>query len=307
MSVMPYSEPERLTEANPTVELELASRERDLGDGISVRRLLPSAARRTVGPFIFVDHIGPLHLPPGNGVDVAPHPHINLATVTFLFEGEFVHRDSLGSEQPILPGDVNWMTAGRGIVHSERTPSTARKSGPSIHGMQVWVALPSAEEETAPSFQHHQSTTIPMVDRPGARLRIIAGSAYGQRSPVSVFSPLFYVEAHLDRGAALPLPDEHRERAVYVVSGALSVDGKPYREGRMVVLREGAAARVQALEPSRLLLLGGAPLDGQRHIWWNFVSSSPERIERAKVDWREGRFPKIPGDETEFAPLPESK
>jgi len=173
--------------------------------------------------------------------------------------------------------------------------------------MQLWVALPLAEEETAPSFQHHPSSTIPTVDRRGARLRIIAGSAYGQTSPVSVLSPLFYVEAQLEDGAVLPLPDEHRERAVYVVSGALSVDGKPYGEGRMLVFREGTAARVQALEPSRLLLLGGAPLDGERHIWWNFVSSSLERIERAKDDWRKGRFPKVPGDETEFTPLPDSQ
>ena len=288
----------------PTVELELKGRARDLGDGLTVRRLLPSAERRMVGPFIFVDHMGPVRLAPDHGADVRPHPHINLATVTFLFEGELLHRDSLGSAQLIRPGDVNWMTAGRGIVHSERSPHTARKSGPSLHGMQLWVALPKADEETAPTFQHHAASTIPTLDRPGARLRIIAGSAYGETAPVKVLSPLFYVEAQLDSGATLVLPAEHIGRAAYIVSGALSVDGKANQEGVMVVFREDSQASIQALAPSRILLLGGAPLDGERHIWWNFVSSSKERIERAKDAWREGRFSRVPGDETDFIPLP---
>jgi hypothetical protein len=260
-----------------------------------------------VGPFIFVDHMGPVHFVPEHGLDVRPHPHINLATVTFLFEGEILHRDSLGSEQPIRPGAVNWMTAGRGIVHSERTPAAARRSGPHLHGMQLWVALPTGDEETAPSFQHHPASTIPTIERPGVQLRIIAGSAYGETSPVKLMSPLFYVEALLRRGCELSLPDEHHGRAAYVVSGALAVDGKSHGEGRMVVFREGAPARIRALDAAHVLLLGGAPLDGERHIWWNFVSSSKERIEQASSDWRGGRFPKVPGDETEFIPLPDPR
>jgi redox-sensitive bicupin YhaK (pirin superfamily) len=307
MSFMPCVEPECTKEREPSVELGIEGRTRSLGDGFTVRRLLPSAARRMVGPFIFVDHMGPVRLGAGHGLDVRPHPHINLATVTFLFEGEILHRDNLGSEQPIRPGAVNWMTAGRGIVHSERTPALERKSGPSVHGMQLWVALPKALEEVEPSFQHHPAATIPVVERPGARLRVIAGSAYGATSPVQVLSPLFYVEAQLERGTGIELPDEYRGRAAYVVSGAVSVDGKTHGEGGMLVFREGVSARVQAAEETRVLLLGGAPLDGERHIWWNFVSSSAERIERAKDDWRNGRFPKVPGDETEFMPLPESR
>ncbi|MCU1277578.1 MAG: pirin [bacterium] len=307
MSVMPYVEPGCTKEQEPTVDLDIEGRKRDLGDGFTVRRLLPSAARRMVGPFIFVDHMGPVRLGEGRGLDVRPHPHINLATVTFLFEGEILHRDSLGSEQPIRPGAVNWMTAGRGIVHSERTPALARMSGPSVHGMQLWVALPKASEEVEPSFHHHAADAIPLVEQPGARLRVIAGSAYGATSPVAVLSPLFYVEAQLERGTRLTVPDEHRGRAAYVVSGVVSADGKSHGEGAMLVFREGVPAGIEALEAARVLLLGGAPLDGERHIWWNFVSSSPERIERAKDDWRNGRFGKVPGDETEFIPLPESR
>ncbi|MDB4965151.1 MAG: Pirin-related protein [Myxococcales bacterium] len=306
MSFMPYVEPECITEREPSVDLDIEARTRDLGDGFTVRRLLPSAARRMVGPFIFVDHMGPVRLDPGHGLDVRPHPHINLATVTFLFEGEILHRDSLGSEQPIRPGAVNWMTAGRGIVHSERSPTLERKSGPRLHGMQLWVALPTAFEEVEPSFQHHPAATIPTVERPGSRLRVIAGSAYGASSPVEVLSPLFYVEALLEPGTELALPDEHRGRAAYVVSGTVSADGKSHGEGAMLVFREGVPAHVKALEAARVLLLGGAPLDGERHIWWNFVSSSTERLERAKDDWRNGRFGKVPGDETEFIPLPET-
>jgi redox-sensitive bicupin YhaK (pirin superfamily) len=304
VSYLPCAEPECHPEAEPTVELVIEGHSRQLVDGFSVRRLLPSAARRMVGPFIFVDHMGPVRLASGHGLDVRPHPHINLATVTWLFEGEILHRDSLGSEQLIRPGAVNWMTAGRGIVHSERTPAAARESGPAIHGMQLWVALPKAHEEIAPSFQHHPASAIPTVERAGSRLRIIAGSAYGERSPVDTSSPLFYVEALLEPGSDLALPDEHGGRAAYVASGALAVDGKSFGEGRMVIFRPGVPARVRALAATRVLLLGGAPLDGERHIWWNFVSSSRERIERAKEDWRSGRFPRVPGDETDFIPLP---
>lgn len=306
MSSYPDLEPECKRQEAAAVELEIDGRARELGGGFTVRRLLPSAARRMVGPFIFVDHMGPVQLAAGAGLDVRPHPHINLATVTFLFAGEILHRDSLGSEQPIRPGAVNWMTAGRGIVHSERSPSEARKSGPFVHGMQLWVALPRADEEIAPSFQHHPADTIPLVEVAGARLRVIAGSAYGAVSPVAVRSPLFYVEAALERGATLRLPDEHRGRAAYVVEGAVTTDGKVHRPGAMLVFREGVPAAVEANEAARVMLLGGAPLDGERHIWWNFVSSSAERIERAKDDWRHGRFDRIPGDDVEFIPLPDA-
>jgi redox-sensitive bicupin YhaK (pirin superfamily) len=306
MSFYPDLEPECKRQAAAAVELEIDARTRALGGGFTVRRLLPSAARRMVGPFIFVDHMGPVQLAAGSGLDVRPHPHINLATVTFLFDGEILHRDSLGSEQPIRPGAVNWMHAGRGIAHSERSPSEARKTGPFVHGMQLWVALPTAHEEDEPSFQHHAADAIPLVETTGARLRVIAGSAYGAVSPVRVVSPLFYVEARLERGARLALPDEHRGRAAYVVEGAVAAGDKTHGPGAMLVFREGVPAEVEAREESRVMLLGGAPLDGERHIWWNFVSSSPERIERAKDDWRNGRFGRVPGDDVEFIPLPDA-
>jgi redox-sensitive bicupin YhaK (pirin superfamily) len=303
MSYLPDVDPECRQSTTPTIALTIDGRERDIG-GLTVRRLLPSVARRMVGPFIFVDHMGPARFEVGQGIDVRPHPHINLATVTFLFEGEILHRDSLGTEQLIRPGAVNWMTAGRGIVHSERSPTEARKASSLLHGMQLWVALPKELEETEPSFEHHPASTIPLAERPGARLRVIAGQAYGETSPAKVLSPLFYVEAQLERGAELMLPDAYDDRAAYVVSGALEIDGRAHGANRMVVFEPGAA-RVSALEPTRALLLGGARLDGERHIFWNFVSSSSDRIERAKADWREGRFAKVPGDEVEFIPLPE--
>jgi redox-sensitive bicupin YhaK (pirin superfamily) len=303
MSWMPDAEPHCTEPSRDTLALTIDARTRDLG-GFTVRRLLPTARRRMVGPFIFFDHMGPMQLAAGQGIDVRPHPHINLATVTYLFAGELVHRDSLGSEQPITPGAVNWMTAGRGIVHSERSSSAARKSGAHVHALQLWVALPRAHEETEPTFAHHPPDDIPLVERAGARLRVIAGAAFGATAPVRVLSPLFYVEAALDRGAVLALPDEHAERAVYVVDGAIDVDGAAHGAGRMLVFRAGSTC-VRALEPARVMLLGGAPLDGERHIWWNFVSSDPARLERAKQDWKAGRFPKVPGDESELIPLPE--
>jgi len=303
MSVMPHTEPKCTKVAEPAVELVIQARARDLG-GVTVRRLLPSAARRMVGPFIFLDHMGPVQLAAGEGIDVRPHPHINLATVTYLFEGDILHRDSLGSEQAIRPGAVNWMTAGRGIAHSERTPAAERRRGPRLHGLQLWVALPKAHEEDEPSFHHHAAETIPGLDLGGARLRVVAGSAYGATAPVKGLSPLFYVEAQLERGIVLPLPDDHLQRAAYVVEGAISVDSELHRAGELLVFRERCSARFTAAEPSRVMLLGGAPVDGERHIWWNFVSSSRERIERAKDDWRTGRFPKVRGDEKEFIPLP---
>jgi redox-sensitive bicupin YhaK (pirin superfamily) len=286
-----------------SVALVIEARPRDLG-GFGVRRALPSGARRMVGPFIFFDHMGPAEMPPGHGIDVRPHPHVGLATVTYLFAGEMVHRDSLGSQQPIRPGDVNWMLAGRGIAHSERTGDEARRSGGPLHGIQSWVALPAADEENAPRFDHHPAATIPEVSRPGAALRIVAGTAYGARSPVAVCSPTLYVAATLEADATLPLPDEHPERAIYVVAGELDGGGRRIATGAMALFHAGAAA-VRALAPTRLIMIGGAPLDGERHIWWNFVASSRERIERAKADWRERRFGVIPGDDREFIPLPE--
>jgi redox-sensitive bicupin YhaK (pirin superfamily) len=281
----------------------LHGRPRDLG-GFQVRRVLPAPEHRRVGPFVFWDHMGPATFEPGHGVDVRPHPHIGLATVTYLFEGEIVHRDSLGSHQPIRPGAVNWMTAGRGIVHSERKPDSATSEVTRAHGIQAWIGLPLAHEEAEPTFHHHPRETLPEVTRGGARVRVLAGTAYGLASPVEVFSPTLYVDAELDEGAELELPGEHAERAVYVAVGAAMCDGERVDAGAMLVLAGGVPATLRALAPSRVMLLGGAPLDGERHVFWNFVSSSRERIEQAKRDWREGRFPKVPGDEVEFIPLP---
>jgi redox-sensitive bicupin YhaK (pirin superfamily) len=258
-----------------------------------------------VGPFIFFDHFGPVVFPPGEGMDVRPHPHINLATVTYLFDGEIVHRDSLGIQQAIVPGELNWMTAGRGIVHSERSSAEARKLGMRAHGIQSWVALPTSHEEVDPSFHHHDSTALPMIEKGGAKLRVIAGSAYGASSPAIVYSPLFYVEAIFESVGELALPDEYPERAAYVVEGAVQSRAGRIEEGSMLVLGDGSPAIVSTESRCRLMLLGGEPVDGERHVWWNFASSSLERIERAKRDWKEGRFPKVPGDDQEFIPLPE--
>jgi redox-sensitive bicupin YhaK (pirin superfamily) len=243
-------------------------------------------------------------LAPGEGLDVRPHPHIGLATVTYLFEGEILHRDSVGSVQPIRPGDVNWMTAGRGIVHSERTPPALRAAGARVHGIQTWVALPRAHEEAPPAFAHHAAATLPVVELPGITVRVIAGTALGARSPVEVFSATLYAAAELAPGARLVLPPEHEERAVYLVEGAASVAGVALEPGAMAVLASGADVEVRASAPSIVMLVGGAKMDGARFIWWNFVSSSRERIEQAKADWREDRFPSVPG-ETERIPLPE--
>lgn len=304
MSLMPDAEPRCSSGEQPSVEVEIDARTRALAEGFSVRRLLPALARKMVGPFIFFDHMGPARLAPGQGLDVKPHPHINLATVTYLFEGELLHRDSLGSEQLITPGAVNWMTAGRGIVHSERTPATDRGTGPRLHGLQLWVALPTALEEAAPSFHHHPAETIPRLELGGARLRVVAGSAFGATSPVATLSELFYVDAELDPGAELEVPMGHAGRALYVVGGAISFEGRAFGPGTMIVFREGASARLTAVERTRAMLLGGAPLDGERYVWWNFVSSSRERIEEAKRAWKERRFPLVPGDEEEFVQLP---
>ncbi|MEO3429223.1 pirin family protein [Pelagibius sp. CAU 1746] len=291
-----------MSESDP-VELVIEPRKRDLG-GFGVKRILPFAKRRMVGPFIFLDEFGPEVLPVGEGIDVRPHPHIGLATVTYLFEGEILHRDSLGSLQAIRPGAVNLMTAGRGIVHSERSGEIERAREAKLHGMQSWIALPLAEEQGAPGFSHHPLEDLPLIEREGSRLRLLAGRAYGQTSPAPAFSDLFYLHAELEAGARLDLPQDHDERAVYVVSGGVSLGGREYAPGRLLVLKEGAAASLTAGPASRLMLLGGAPLEGKRHIWWNFVASDLDLIEAAKADWREGRFAPVPGDD-DAMPLPE--
>ena len=288
-----------------SVLIVIDPRPRDLG-GFTVRRLLPAAGNRMVGPFIFLDHMGPAVMERGSGMDVRPHPHISLATVTYLFEGEIIHRDTLGSELVIHPGDVNWMLASRGIAHSERSSPEERARGVRLHGIQSWVALPAAREEDAPAFAHHPARTLPKVSREGAQLTVIAGTAYGAESPVGVVSPTLYVEARLEDGARLKIDEGHPQRAVHVVEGTARIGERRIGPGTMAVLRAGAEVNVEAEGTSRLMLLGGAPLDGDRHIWWNFVSSSKERIERAKDDWRSGRFGKVRGDEKEFIPLPES-
>lgn len=301
---LPANSPDTHALDGSVVELAIDARSRDLGGGFVVKRLLPSPRQRLVGPFIFFDQMGPVTLAPGDGMDVRPHPHIALATVTYLFAGEILHRDSLGSVQAIHPGDVNWMLAGQGIVHSERSSESTRREGQTLHGIQSWVALPSAAEESAPRFEHHPASSIPTVVREGVVLDVIAGTAYGQRSPVGVLSPTLYVHARLEAGATLPVDDEHEQRAVYVVEGEVELDGRRFVEGTMVVLVAGADASLLAHTASRVMLLGGEKLAGERHLFWNFVSSDPARLERAKEDWRERRFPVVPGDDVEFIPLP---
>jgi redox-sensitive bicupin YhaK (pirin superfamily) len=286
------------------IDLVIQPRPRDLG-GFFVRRVLPAPKRRLVGPFIFFDHMGPMDMPKGEGINVRPHPHIALATVTYLFSGEIFHRDSLGSAQAIHPGDVNWMSAGRGITHSERTRAAVRETGQHLHGIQAWVALPLDHEESEPAFYHHPEQTLPHVSRPGVEMRVIAGSAFGHMSPVKVASPTLYVDASLAANAHLNMPDEHEERALYVVNGAVECEGEVFQEGSMLVLRNGVALSIHARDAARVMLLGGEKLSGERHIYWNFVSSSKERIERAKQDWKQDRFPKVVGDEIERIPLPE--
>jgi redox-sensitive bicupin YhaK (pirin superfamily) len=289
---------------NPAIETIIESRPRELA-GMPIRRVLPAMARRLVGPFIFLDHMGPTERAPGHGVDVRPHPHISLATVTYLFEGEFLHRDSLGSEQRIRPGDVNWMVAGKGIVHSERSPEDARASGGPIHGIQSWVALPIAEEEREPSFEHVAKSALPLLTKRGVELRVIAGTAYERTAPTRVLSPTLYVHARFETGGELAIDDSHAERALYAAEGAFDCEGVTFGVGTLLVLRTGAQATVRARAGGHLMIVGGAPIDGSRHIYWNFVSSSKDRIERAKSDWRNGRFPKVPGDDKESIPLPD--
>ncbi len=286
------------------IGIVIVPRVRDLG-GFNVRRALPSAGRQMVGPFIFWDQMGPAEFAIGEGIDVRPHPHIGLATVTYLFEGEIVHRDSLGSAQVITPGDVNWMTAGKGIVHSERSAAEWKaQAGRRMFGIQSWVALPKAAEETGPEFFHHTAQSLPLIEAEGKRVRVIAGSLFGQTSPVHTFSSMFYADVALEAGAKVPLPAGHEERAIYIAAGTVDIAGDPFESGRLLVFRPGDEITISASEPSRLLFLGGEPMDGQRYIWWNFVSSSRERIEQAKEDWTQKRFDTVPGDGQEFIPLP---
>src|SRR5437660_1451889 len=297
---------------------------RDLG-GFSVRRILPGMPHRMVGPFIFFDHMGPADFAPGSGIDVRPHPHIGLATVTYLFEGEIVHRDSLGTVQAIAPGDVNWMTAGRGIVHSERTAPELRRAGTRLQGLQTWVALPKRNELADPAFSHHPKATLPRISAPGVELRIVAGNAFGKRSPAPVFGQTLFVGVEIDAGRAFELEAGHEERAVYALfagrafeleagheeravyalEGDVSVAGTPLPPQHMAVLANREPVEVKALTRARLMLIGGEKADGERLIWWNFVASSRELLEEAKLRWREQRFERVPGDD-EFIPLPDA-
>ncbi len=287
----------------PALTSIVKPRERDLGS-FSVRRLLPGFPTRHVGPFVFVDHMGPLALPPGEGVDVRPHPHIGLATVTWLWEGALMHRDSLGSVQRIAPGEVNWMTAGRGIVHSERSAADDRARGVRLHGMQTWVALPVGLEEADPAFVHVEATALPTFRHDDADVTVIAGHAFGRRAPTPVVSDTLYASATFASAGKLALPAEHEERSVYAVDADLAVDGEPLPTHHLGVIEAGRAVTLSARGPARAMLIGGARLDGERFLWWNFVASTRERIEQAKDDWREGRFTPVPG-ETGSIPLPE--
>jgi redox-sensitive bicupin YhaK (pirin superfamily) len=282
------------------VELIIEPRPTDLGE-LTVRRALPSRERRMVGPFVFFDHMGPADFPPGKGIAVRPHPHIGIATITYLFEGEIMHRDSLGVVQPIQAGAVNLMVAGRGIVHSERAGADLDVLS-HLHGIQSWIALPVAQQECEPAFSHYSAQELPEVNSGGARVRVIMGSAYGEYSPVQTFSDTLYLDCTLDAGAELVLPDGVAEMALYVVVGSVAVGEETINTGVMAVACPGRGLSLRAHEGSRVMVIGGANI-GPRHIEWNFVSDSRQRIERAKQDWRDGRFPRVPGDD-EFIPLP---
>ena len=305
MSWQAAEEPEAKTPPPcPALRHVIVPRPRDIG-GFEVRRVLPSLAVRSVGPFVFFDQMGPAELAPAQGIDVRPHPHIGLATVTYLFDGAIVHRDSLGTVQAIEPGAVNWMTAGRGIVHSERSDSELRKRRQKLYGIQIWVALPREREETEPDFTHYPAASLPVSESEGATVRVIAGNFRGRTSPVKTFSALFYADAVLQRGASLTLENAYEERAIYLLEGSVAIREQVFEPGRLLVFSPGDEIAVSAASNARVLFFGGAPLDGPRHLWWNFVSTSREGIERAKADWREKRFAAVPG-ETEFIPLPEN-
>ena len=307
MSWTPTNDPQpgdvRACEA---IEQVIVPRARDLG-GFSVRRALPAAGRQMVGPFIFFDQMGPAEFLIGTGVDVRPHPHIGLATVTYLFDGEIMHRDSLGSAVPIKPGELNLMSAGSGIVHSERTSAEQRALGPRLFGIQAWAALPKSHEEGVPGFLHYDTGQLPRISGEGKTVRVVMGDLYGQSSPAAFPHPSFYAEAVLAPGAVLPLDADYDERAIYVVSGEIDIAGETFAAGRLLVFRPGDRISVLAASQARIILLGGEPMDGPRHIWWNFVSSSKDRIDAAKADWKAKRFTAVPGDADEFIPLPDDR
>jgi redox-sensitive bicupin YhaK (pirin superfamily) len=304
MSFFPGKDPETGdAHACDAIERVIVPRTSDLG-GFFVRRALPSSQRRMVGPFVFFDHMGPAEFRAGQGIDVRPHPHIGLATVTYLFAGEIMHRDSLGSVAAIRPGAVNWMSAGRGIAHSERTAPDHRVAGEPLHGLQCWVALPAAAEEGAPAFMHHDAGELPVETGEGKTVRVVAGRFLGMTSPVATGWETLMAEATLAAGASLPLDADTEERALYIVSGEVEIAGDRFEAGRLLVFRPGDRITVTAATPARVAVVGGAAMDGPRHIWWNFVSSRKERIEQAKADWKAGRFEAVPG-EAEFIPLPE--
>jgi redox-sensitive bicupin YhaK (pirin superfamily) len=304
MSRYPDEQPETHSSDVPVVDTVIVPRPKDLG-GFSVRRVLPAAERRNIGSFVFLDHMGPADFPAGHGIDVRPHPHIGLATVTYLFQGRIMHRDSLGSVQPIVPGDVNWMTAGRGIVHSERSDAADRLAPQRLQGLQLWVALPLDQEDAEPGFAHHDAAALPSRTIGGAQIRVIAGTAFGLTSPVETLSPLFFADVTLPAGETLELDADYAERAVYVTEGEVTVSGDTFAAGRMMVFHPGSPAAVTAVADARLAFLGGAPLDAPRHLWWNFVASDRARIDAAKAAWASNRFGlSIAGDE-EFIPLPD--
>jgi redox-sensitive bicupin YhaK (pirin superfamily) len=305
MSWMPDKDPVLGDKAScDALELVIVPRIRDLGDGFAVRRALPHAQRQMVGPFIFFDHFGPVQFIAGKGMDVRPHPHIGLATVTYLFDGKVMHRDSQGNAMEIMPGAMNLMTAGRGIAHSERTPDAERRVGQNMFGIQSWIALPQADEETTPSFQHFAAENLPVIEHGGVWARVVAGSAFGHSSPVGMLSEWLYAEVVLEPGASAPLDPGHEERAIYVVEGEIEIAGDRFAAPRLLIFRPGDKITVRAVSHARLMFLGGTALEGPRYVWWNFVSSRRERIEQAKEEWKSGRFAPVPG-ETEFIPLPE--
>lgn len=313
MSWNPLLEPQNPVGASiDAIDTLIIPRARDLG-GFAVRRALPAPKRQMVGPFIFFDHVGPAEFLSGDGgVDVRPHPHIGIATVTYLYKGEFMHRDSTGASQMIYPGEVNWMIAGHGVTHSERTSEETRKNPHSLHGVQTWVVLPDDAEETAAAFEHHKEQALPYFEDEGKQVRLILGSAYGEQAPVKTFSEMFYLDAVLQPGASIPLPDNHEDRGAYVIEGSVEVAGDVFEEGRMMVFRPGDHVSLKAgAKGARLMLLGGETMKGSHYIWWNFVASSKEKIEAAKEawregDWQDGRF-QLPIDDTgEFIPLPDN-
>lgn len=290
------------------IETLVIPRTSDLGDGIKVRRALPAQQRRSVGPFVFLDEMGPVEFQPGSGIDVRPHPHIGLSTMTYLYEGAMMHRDGAGHVQEIRPGEVNWMTAGRGIVHSERAPDASRRAGQRLAGLQFWIGLPRQHEETDPGFTHYGLDAQPVIEGEGVRLQVVAGSLLGKTSGVHTFSPMFFGDVTIQPGCTFVIPAEHEERAAYLSRGTVEIEGQTYTSGQLVVFAAGKPVTIRAQDQVRFAILGGEPLDGPRFVWWNFVSSRKDRIEQAKEDWTRHRFNQVvPGDETEYIPLPEPK